>query len=301
MSAHHSRSIAVGQKSRSTRSGAVLTPPTRIVVLPRRHLSWPDRPARRMSRDALVPDPRAVFQAQLGVHSRRPVGFTRLGMDLRDPAGERRVGERPPRRRSLDPGVIGRARDPSTRDMIAIECSAFFASMTRPPSPGPALRREEGRGFFKDLALLGDRSQLATQTPQFVTLARAQAAALPSSTSIWRLQLRNDCGETPSSAASWGTHLPLPRSRVTASRRKSNGYGAGMNTILSQSAQRAQVSTKPGELHAASHGRWFGNVSATGGLGWCSSSRRRTRCGRFVATGDRLRSRAYAQIASGST
>jgi hypothetical protein len=31
-------------------------------------------------------------------------------------------------------------------------------------------------------------------------------------------------------------------SRATASRRNSIGYGAGMNTILSQSAQRAQRS-----------------------------------------------------------
>ena len=41
MSAHHSRLSAVGSKSRATRSGAVRTPWTRIVVLPRRRLICP--------------------------------------------------------------------------------------------------------------------------------------------------------------------------------------------------------------------------------------------------------------------
>jgi hypothetical protein len=34
--------------------------------------------------------------------------------------------------------------------------------------------------------------------------AEVRPSALPSSTSIWRLQLRSDCGEHPSSSASCG-------------------------------------------------------------------------------------------------
>ena len=65
----------------------------------------------------------------------------------------------------------------------------------------------------------------------------------------------SDCGETPSSSASWGTVLPLLLSRATASRRNSNEYGPGIgHHPPAEPAQRAQRSGvhKSGELHRAS-------------------------------------------------
>ena len=50
MSAHHSRFTAVGLKSRATRSGAVRTPGTLIVVRPLRRFSCPASPAERINR-----------------------------------------------------------------------------------------------------------------------------------------------------------------------------------------------------------------------------------------------------------
>jgi DNA polymerase III epsilon subunit-like protein len=77
----------------------------------------------------------------------------------------------------------------------------------------------------------------------------------------WRLEFLSDCGDTPSSAASCGTDLPLRLSSSTASRRNSNGYGAGMNTDPRCQARRPsdQVSTKAGEL------QWWARLS--GGRG----------------------------------
>jgi hypothetical protein len=49
---------------------------------------------------------------------------------------------------------------------------------TRRPSPGLALRGEEGRGFLEDLALLGEHPDLATQPAQLVALLATQALRL---------------------------------------------------------------------------------------------------------------------------
>ncbi len=61
---------------------------------------------------------------------------------------------------------------------------------TRRRSPGPAFRREEGRGFFQDLALLREHPDLLAQPPELLTLGRAQPSAWPSSTSRWLAQRR---------------------------------------------------------------------------------------------------------------
>ena len=84
-------------------------------------------------------------------------------------------------------------------------------------------------------------------------------AALPSSTSIWRAQLRSDCGEHPSSRASCGTERPLDLSSRTAYARNSGEYG-GVFGIDRHPHWRArwptrQMSTNAGELQCASESR----------------------------------------------
>src|SRR5438034_2209693 len=81
--------------------------------------------------------------------------------------------------------------------------------------------------------------------------AELSPSALPSSTSSWTDQLRNDCGETPSSRASCGTERPLLRSNLTASERNSNEYGGifGISRHPSRPSELSQqMSTKAGEL-----------------------------------------------------
>jgi hypothetical protein len=74
---------------------------------------------------------------------------------------------------------------------------------------------------------------------------------LPSSTSSWTDQFRNDCGETPSSRASCGTERSLLRNSLTASERNSNVYGGifGITRHPSRPSELSQqMSTKAGEL-----------------------------------------------------
>lgn len=102
----------VGSKSRSTRSGAVLTPWTRIVVLPRRRLACPARLASRISRSTrLRPTRMSCSSSSSRVHPRRSVGLLRLLVDASNQLGQRRVLARAPRRLAALPGVKARPAD----------------------------------------------------------------------------------------------------------------------------------------------------------------------------------------------
>src|SRR3954453_14577199 len=60
------------------------------------------------------------------------------------------------------------------RHMIWIECSARFAAMNRKILTGSRFPWRRRPPLFQDLALLGDRAQLATQPAQLLALIRAQ-------------------------------------------------------------------------------------------------------------------------------
>jgi hypothetical protein len=66
----------------------------------------------------------------------------------------------------------------------------------------------------------------------------------PASICAWPSQLRNDCGETPSSRASSGSGSPLERTKRTASARNSGGYGGlVLDTSTPSCGPKPQAST----------------------------------------------------------
>src|SRR3954449_5271668 len=62
--------------------------------------------------------------------------------------------------------------------MIWIECSARFAAINRKILTGSRFPWQRRPPLFQDLALLGDRPQLATQPPQLLALIGGQARGL---------------------------------------------------------------------------------------------------------------------------
>src|SRR5688572_30774953 len=62
--------------------------------------------------------------------------------------------------------------------MILIECSARFAAMNRKILTGSRFPWRRRPPLFQDLALLGNRPQLAPQPAQLLALIRAQALGL---------------------------------------------------------------------------------------------------------------------------
>ena len=92
---------------------------------------------------------------------------------------------------------------------------------------------------------------------------------MPSSTASWRLQLRSDCGETPSSEASCGIDRPLVRNSRTASWRNSNEYGwiLGINGHPSRPRTLSQqVSTVAGNSSGARSARFARLLAGDWGL-----------------------------------
>ena len=143
--------------------------------------------------------------------------------------------------------------------MIWIECSAFLAATNRKILTGSRFPWRRRPPLFLGFRAPRSRSAARGEDDAAPHARRSSSPPQrPSSTCNWCAQLRNDCGETPSSAAICGTGLPLLRSSATASRRKSNEYRPAMNTILSQSANApsAQVSTKPGKTTRGCARRW---------------------------------------------
>jgi hypothetical protein len=102
--------------------------------------------------------------------------------------------------------------------MIVIECSAFLAAMKANTVSGACPRPRRRPLHFKDLALLGQDLDLASQPAQLLALVLLRPSALPSSTSLWATQFRSEPSETPSSLAICGTARPLSRNSFTASR-----------------------------------------------------------------------------------
>src|SRR3954447_4760267 len=91
---------------------------------------------------------------------------------------------------------------PSTRHIVLIECSAFFAATNRKITAGSRCPWRRRPRLSEDLALLDEDPVLTAQAPQVLALNRGQPLGLASSTSTRRDQLRSDCGEHPSSRES---------------------------------------------------------------------------------------------------
>src|SRR5215207_10320291 len=204
---------------------------------------------------ALAPDPDAVGHPQLGVDHGRSVDLAVLAVDLADALAQPLVLERPRGRLASGPGVIARPRD--------LQHAAHRLDGVLGPLRGdepehrhrvPLSLAKKAAAFFK-ISRSSARIRFSRRSRRSSSRSSLlRPSRRPSSMSIWRAQLRSDCGETPSSEASTGTDLPLRLSNSTASRRNSNGYGAGMNTDPHCQTRRPsdQVSTKPGELQSAS-------------------------------------------------
>ena len=250
----HNRSGAEARKARSTRSSQTRTPGTRIVVRPRLRASAP------RGRPGASGAPRACARS---AHHRR--GRARRGcaathrpagapVDLADPLSAARSSSARADGARRCPGVKPERRHSSTR-IVLIECSAFFAAMNRKIIAGSRCPWRRGRGFSEDLALLGERADLAPQPAQLLTLVRSGPRLCP----------RRHRAGAPSSEATAASTQPrrarnrLPSSSRTASRRNSSEYGGmdGMNTDPCCHARRPsdQVSTKAGELHPWRLGR----------------------------------------------
>ncbi len=172
---------------------------------------------------ALAAHPDVVTETQLGVHARRPVSPARLLMDLGDLIGQARVLTRPQRRPPPIPRVKTRARDPqhAAHDLDRV-LSPLSSDKPEDPHRVTLSLAKKAAAF-----LSVSRSSVTTRSSRRNRRSSSRSTlvnpcARPSSTSSWPLQVRNDCGETPSSAASWGTDLPLLLSSAIASRRKSN-------------------------------------------------------------------------------
>src|SRR4051794_24740294 len=223
--------------------------------------------------DALAPDPDVVFEAQLGVHARRPVGLARLGVDLSDPLAQRVVADRALPWRTVRPGVKAR---PADLQHAAHDLDRVLRPLRRDEPEDPhrvALSlAKKAAAFFRisrsSVTVRNSRRNLRSSSRSSLVSPPER----PASTSSSRLQLRSDCGETPSSFARCGTDLPLLLSSTTASRRNSSRYQAGMNTILSQSAHRAQRTgvhetggTPEVEEADADVARWIGSQSQAPG------------------------------------
>src|SRR5215204_4792678 len=181
----------------------------------------------------------------------RPIDLSIGAVDLADALGQPRVLERPRRSRPALPGVKARAAD---AQHAAHRLDRVLGLLRRDE---PEDHRRLSLSLAKKAAafLRISRSSVSVRTSRRNRRNSSRSSQVspsrrPSSMSTWRAQLRSDCGETPSSRASTGTDLPLRLSSSTASRRNSNGYGAGMNTDPPCRARRPsdQVSTKPGEL-----------------------------------------------------
>jgi hypothetical protein len=98
--------IAVWLKPRSTKIGGGADAPDADRRLPAPALDLAAEPgAAHQPLDALAADADAVLEAQLGMHARRPVSLARVGVDLRDSAGQALVLDRPRRRFASRPGV----------------------------------------------------------------------------------------------------------------------------------------------------------------------------------------------------
>jgi hypothetical protein len=105
--------------------------------------------------------------------------------------------------------------------------------------------------LFQDLALLGAKirfSRRSRRNSSHSSLLRP--GALPSSTSTWRLQFRNDCGETPSSFDSCGIERPLEQ--------QAHGLGSELPRIRRDSRHRQTSSP-------ASHTAQSADVHQNGG------------------------------------
>src|SRR5688500_15994629 len=82
------------------------------------------------------------------------------------------------RRRPGHPGVKADRLTSSTRHIVLIECSAFFAAMNSKILTESRVLWREGRGIFQDLALLGDDPQLAPQPAQLLAPVAGQPLRL---------------------------------------------------------------------------------------------------------------------------
>src|SRR5215218_5353685 len=227
MSATQIRSGAAAANTRSTRSPQTRTPghPDRRPAAPAADQAA-DPGGAHEALHALAADPLAVAEDQLGMHARRPVDLAVVLVDLADPDGQPLVLERPLAGLACLPGVKARTADlqgaAHDRDRVL--------GLLRGDEPEHAHRlrssdAKKAAAFFKF-----SRSSVTTRSSRRKRRSSSRSselrpAALPSSTSSWRAQLRSDCGEQPSSRASWGTGRPLERSNRTASARNSGEYG----------------------------------------------------------------------------
>ncbi len=204
--------------------------------------------------DAFAADPLAVVEDEIRPDPRRAIDAAALAVQLTDPFGQPRVLERTRPGRPLRPGVIAGAAD--------LEHTAHdhdrVRGLLRSDEPVrahrvPPSRAKKAAAFFRI-----SRSSASTRFSRRNLRSSSRSAelspsALPSSTSSWTNQLRNDCADTPSSRASCGTERPLLRSNLTASERNSNEYGGifGINRHPSRPSELSQkMSMKAGELQS---------------------------------------------------
>ena len=137
--------------------------------------------------DALAADPLAVVEdadrRRSAATRRRP---RRSAWSSRIRSVSRASSSAARRRRPPRPGVKARAADPSTRHMIVIECSAFFAAMNRKTLTGsrsPWRRRPplfSGSRAPRRATLTSRRNRRSSSRSSLL-----RPGAVPSSTSSW--------------------------------------------------------------------------------------------------------------------
>src|SRR5215218_2189288 len=253
MSATQTRLGASAANWRSTRSSQTRTPGTRI-----RRAAAPatdeaaDAGLAHQALHGLAGNALAIGERQLGVNARTAVDLAVDPVDLTDALDQPLVLERPRAGRALGPSVIARTRHAE----YPAQSADRVAGLLRIDEPEDHRRvlsscaARKAAAFFK-ISRSSARIRFSRRSRRNSSRSSLlRPSRRPSSMSIWRAQLRSDCGETPSSRASPGTDLPLRLSSSTASRRNCKGYGAGMDTDPSRRTRRPsdQVSTKPGEL-----------------------------------------------------
>jgi hypothetical protein len=229
MSAHHRRLTVVGLKSRSTRSGAVRTPRTRIVVRPRRRRVCPDRAKRSLPRRRPVRlsrrSSRAPWEGRQATRGRNgPIGVGSAQPLARDP---------PPA-----PGRPTAVRDSRNHRWTAREASAVRKQLHH-PAVGTGVRRRFASHHYADLRIMpsalarsphfpaqygiGERvfgimSRVRGSQPSIAYLMAAAGrctAAITAKAAVWR-------ENPPSAGRKPFTHVPwrpaLPHRRPTSNR-----------------------------------------------------------------------------------
>src|SRR5215217_2220924 len=202
---------------------------------------------------ALAPEPLAIGEHQLGVDARRPIDAPEPLMDLGDPDGQALILDRPRRRLARLPGMKSRPADiehaAHDRDRVL---GLLRGDEPEDPHRVSLSLAKKAAAFFR-MSRSSARIRFSRRSRRSSSRSSVvKPSALPSSTSTWRDQFRNDCSEHPSSRANCGIGRPLDLSNRTASARNSFEYG-GVFGIDRHPLQRArwpsrQMSTKPGEL-----------------------------------------------------